>query len=125
MKLFDLSGKTAFVSGGSRGIGKAIALGLAEVGANVAVGARTASDIDVVVAQIEEAGVRGLAVPLDVSGIDAIPAAVVGTDLITTRCLGTQSIHNQEIFRAFWDIFRDLSGEIRYGARARREERSL
>ncbi len=76
MKLFDLSGKTAFVSGGSRGIGKAIALGLAEAGADVAVGARTASDIDAVVAQIAESGVRGLAVPLDVSGIDAIPVAV-------------------------------------------------
>ncbi len=76
MKLFDLSGKTAFVSGGSRGIGKAIALGLAEAGADVAVGARTASDIDAVVAQIAETGVRGLAVPLDVSRMDAIPAAV-------------------------------------------------
>ena len=76
MKLFDLSGKTAFVSGGSRGIGKAIALGLADAGADVAVGARTASDIDPVVAQIAEFGVRGLAVPLDVSRIDAIPAAV-------------------------------------------------
>jgi gluconate 5-dehydrogenase len=76
MKLFDLSGKTAFVSGGSRGIGKAITLALAEAGANVAVGARTKDTLDAVVAQISEIGVRGLAVKLDVTQIDAIPAAM-------------------------------------------------
>lgn len=76
MRFFDLSGKTAFVSGGSRGIGKAVALGLAEAGADVAVGARTPADIDVVVAQIVQTGVRALAVPMDVSAIEAIPSAV-------------------------------------------------
>lgn len=83
MKLFDLTGKTAFVSGGSRGIGKAITLGLAEAGADVAVGARTPADIDKVVAQIAEKGVRSLAVPLDVSSIEAIPESVqrVGAEL--------------------------------------------
>ena len=76
MKLFDLSGKTAFVSGASRGIGSAIAVGLAEAGADVAVGARTESALDSVVEQIAQTGVRGLAVPLDVTQTDAIPAAV-------------------------------------------------
>lgn len=45
MKLFDLSGKTALVTGGGRGIGKSIALGLAEAGANVAVTSRTESEL--------------------------------------------------------------------------------
>ncbi|MDQ0219157.1 glucose 1-dehydrogenase [Peribacillus cavernae] len=45
MKLFDLSGKTALVTGGGRGIGKTIALALAEAGANVAITSRTESEL--------------------------------------------------------------------------------
>ena len=37
---FSLAGKTAIVTGGSRGIGRAIAIGLGEAGANVVIGAR-------------------------------------------------------------------------------------
>ena len=76
MKLFDLSDKTAFVSGGSRGIGKAIALGLAEAGAQVAVGGRTLATLEEVATQIREAGVRAMAVPMDVTQTAAIPAVV-------------------------------------------------
>ncbi|WP_066292385.1 glucose 1-dehydrogenase [Bacillus sp. FJAT-29937] len=45
MKLFDLSGKTALVTGGGRGIGRSIALALAEAGANVAITSRTESEL--------------------------------------------------------------------------------
>lgn len=45
MKLFDLSGKTAVVTGGGRGIGRSIALALAEAGANVAITSRTESEL--------------------------------------------------------------------------------
>ncbi|MES1040007.1 SDR family NAD(P)-dependent oxidoreductase [Peribacillus simplex] len=45
MKLFDLSGKSALVTGGGRGIGKSIALALAEAGANVAITSRTESEL--------------------------------------------------------------------------------
>lgn len=76
MKLFDLHGKVAFVCGGGRGIGKAIALGLAEAGANVAVAARTESELETTAAEITATGVTSLAVPLDVSQVDAIGPAV-------------------------------------------------
>ena len=76
MKLFDLEGRRALVSGASRGIGKAIALGLAEAGADVAVTARTQSDLEAVADTVSGLGVKGLAVPLDVSRVDRIPAAV-------------------------------------------------
>ena len=76
MKLFDLHGKIAFVCGGGRGIGKAIALGLAEAGADVAIAARTESEVEATVAEIAATGVRSLAVPLDVSQVADIPGAV-------------------------------------------------
>ena len=76
MKRFSLEGRTALVSGASRGIGKAIALGLAEAGADVAVGARSREALEAVAAEISAMGARALALPLDVSQVAAIPGAV-------------------------------------------------
>jgi len=64
----DLSGRRALVTGASRGIGRAIALTLAECGAAVAVNFRTrAEEADAVVRQILSAGGRAIAVGADVS----------------------------------------------------------
>jgi 3-oxoacyl-[acyl-carrier protein] reductase len=65
---FDLDGKGAIVTGGSLGIGRAIALELAREGANVAVNYRRHDDeAKAVVAEIEGMGRKGLAVKADVS----------------------------------------------------------
>lgn len=62
----DLKGKNCIVTGGSRGIGKAIALTLAKLGANVAVTySRSADAANDVVKEIEESGSKGLALQAD------------------------------------------------------------
>jgi NAD(P)-dependent dehydrogenase (short-subunit alcohol dehydrogenase family) len=77
--LFDLSGKVAIVTGGGRGIGKSIALGLAEHGADVAVCSRTKKDLEEIVKEVEKLRRRGLALTLDLcqpSQFDGVVAEV-------------------------------------------------
>ena len=76
MGLFDLSGKRAFVVGGTRSIGRAIALSLAQAGADVAVAARTEKDLAEIAASIEALNVRAATVALDVSETEKIPRAI-------------------------------------------------
>jgi len=65
---YDLEGKGAIVTGGSLGIGRSVAIGLAREGANVAVNYRSHDDeANEVVAEIERLGRKGLAVKADVS----------------------------------------------------------
>jgi len=71
-----LAGQVALVTGASRGIGRAIALRLATDGADVAVTARDVASLRDVVTEIESAGRRGLGVPLDVTSVASIRAAV-------------------------------------------------
>jgi len=66
--LTNLSGKTALVTGASRGIGKGIALALGEMGINVAVNYRSSKkEAEDVAAQIRESGVESVAIQADVS----------------------------------------------------------
>jgi NAD(P)-dependent dehydrogenase (short-subunit alcohol dehydrogenase family) len=58
---FDLSGRVAIVTGGSRGIGRAIALGLATYGADVVVASRKQEDLDVVAGEIRALGRKAVA----------------------------------------------------------------
>lgn len=71
-----LAGRVALVTGGSRGIGRAIALELARAGARVAVAARDAERVAGVVSEIGAAGGEGRALALDVADPDSTAQAV-------------------------------------------------
>lgn len=68
----DLAGKTALVTGASRGIGKAIAVGYAKAGADVAISARSADNLADTKAEVEALGRKAFVVPADVTDPDAI-----------------------------------------------------
>jgi NAD(P)-dependent dehydrogenase (short-subunit alcohol dehydrogenase family) len=65
-ELFDLSGKTAIVTGGGTGIGRQMAEGLAEAGANLVLCARKAERCEQAAAELEQLGVRALGLGCDV-----------------------------------------------------------
>ena len=73
---FSLEGRTAIVTGGGRGIGRAIALVLAEAGADVVVSARTQSEIAQTAKEVEALGRRALAVQADVSSSSQVDSMV-------------------------------------------------
>jgi 3-oxoacyl-[acyl-carrier protein] reductase len=77
MGRFSLSGKNAVVTGGSRGLGAAIALGLAEAGANVFLTYREkAAEAEAVVKKIEAQGRKAASVPMDVTDRASITKTV-------------------------------------------------
>jgi 2-dehydro-3-deoxy-D-gluconate 5-dehydrogenase len=73
---FDLDGKVALVTGGNRGIGRAIALGLASAGARVVVAARDETRTAETVQAIKDAGGHAVGVACDVTSRASIDAAV-------------------------------------------------
>ena len=90
----ELTGRIALVTGGGRGIGRAVALSLASAGADVAVTARTSAELEDTVAAIRATGRRGEAIVCDVAErpqVDAMVArvkAALGDPLILVNNAG-------------------------------------
>jgi len=76
--LFDLTGKSAVVVGGTSGIGLAMAIGLAEAGADVAASSRRQEQVDAAAAAIEAKGVRTLRTTSDVADRGSLEALLAG-----------------------------------------------
>ena len=75
-QLFDLTGKVALITGGSRGLGLQMAEALGEMGAKVAITARKADELKEAEAQLMAKGIEVLTVTNDLSKFDQIPAMV-------------------------------------------------
>ena len=73
---FSLEGKVAVVTGGSRGIGRAIALGLAEAGADVVVTSRKLPDLEEVAAEIRKLGRKAMPIAAHIGKMESIQPLV-------------------------------------------------
>jgi 3-oxoacyl-[acyl-carrier protein] reductase len=72
----SLTGKTALITGAGKGIGRAVAIALAKEGVNVALLARTTSDLEKVAAEAKAIGVKAVIVTADISDIQSVNTAV-------------------------------------------------
>ncbi|MCC6179467.1 MAG: SDR family oxidoreductase [Chloroflexi bacterium] len=91
----DLHGKVALVTGGGRGIGRETALGLARAGADVAVVARSADEVEAVAAEVRDLGRRALALRCDVTSyaevrgtVDRVAAELGRLDILVNNAGG-------------------------------------
>ncbi len=75
-KLFDITGKVALITGGSRGLGLQMAEALGEMGCRLAISARKQNELDGARAQLEGLGVEVLTHACDMSKFDTIPGMV-------------------------------------------------
>ena len=78
-ELFDLIGKVAIVTGGSRGLGKEIATGLGEAGAKVAITARREQELMSTRHELESVGIECLPIVADVSEVEDVKGTLAQT----------------------------------------------
>lgn len=105
-QLFGLDGRTALVTGGSSGIGRAIATALADAGAHVLVAARTAATIDATVAGIRQAGRSADGIVADLSsraGAHALADSVGDVDVLVNSAGINLRPPMPELDEATWD----------------------
>lgn len=74
-----MTNRTAFITGASRGIGRACALALAQGGARVALAARSVDQLEALAGEIRSQGREAFAVPLDLASLESIKEAIAKT----------------------------------------------
>ena len=108
--MFDLSGRVAIVTGGSRGIGLSIAHGFAAQGAKLVVASRKADACDLAVAEIVEAGGEAVAVPTHMGDLDSIDRLVDATlehygqiDILVNNAANPLGLPMEDITPEAWE----------------------
>ncbi|OGS69594.1 MAG: hypothetical protein A3F91_02595 [Flavobacteria bacterium RIFCSPLOWO2_12_FULL_35_11] len=76
IKLFDLTGNVAIITGGNGGIGRSIAIGLAKAGASVAIFARNIEKNKKILSELEELGISAMVLNVDVTDRSALEPAI-------------------------------------------------
>jgi citronellol/citronellal dehydrogenase len=119
----SLAGKTLFVTGGSRGIGLAIAKRAAQDGANIIIAAKTSEPhaklpgtIHTAAAEIEEAGGKALPLVCDIRDDDAVAAAVEqgaqefgGIDIVVNNASAIALLKTEEIKMSRFDLMHEVN----------------
>jgi NAD(P)-dependent dehydrogenase (short-subunit alcohol dehydrogenase family) len=122
MSPFDLTGRTAVVVGGTSGIGRVLALGLADAGADVVVTGRRPDRVEAVAQEVRERGRRTLALPADASDTgslerlrDACVAGLGGVQIMVYAAGVTRRQPTMEMDEAEWARIMDtnLTGAFR------------
>ena len=116
LSMFSLAGRRALVTGASRGIGRALAEGLAKAGADVAVAARSAEALAPVVAAIASGGSRSVPIIMDVSvasqctrGVADAVAALGGLDILVNNA-GIEEVRpSLQVTEDLWDRIVDTN----------------
>ena len=113
---FSLNGRKALVTGASRGIGRALAQGLANADADVAIAARSAEDLQAVAEAIRVMGRNSIALTLDVTDTKAIRTAVTeateqlgGLDILINNAGIEQVCPSLDVDEALWDKILDTN----------------
>jgi NAD(P)-dependent dehydrogenase (short-subunit alcohol dehydrogenase family) len=117
LELFSLQGKTALVTGGSRGLGLQMALALGELGAKVVVTSRKQADLDEAVAVLKEQGVQAYAIAADLgkeAAIDPLVDAALDAlgghiDILVNNAGATWGAPAEEYPLEAWDKVMNLN----------------
>jgi NAD(P)-dependent dehydrogenase (short-subunit alcohol dehydrogenase family) len=121
-KPLDLSGRVAVVIGGTSGIGRAIALGLAEGGADVVPTGRRAKLVAEVASEVESLGRKSLRAACDVTSTDEVDKLLVScvdkfgrVDILVNSAGRTKRAPTLEMSDADWEMILDanLKGTVR------------
>jgi len=114
----QLRGKTAVVTGASRGIGRAIAECLADEGANVAICARNVDQVAEAVKALETKGVKAFGQAVDIADGPALKAFVAkagetlgGIDILVSNASALVQGNSEDSWQAMFDI--DMLGAVR------------